>query len=104
MRLDQLFWNLKLLLRFDITRFRIFEITDIKWCIMQFMTHYFDLESCVLDVKSDSQQNLRPDSDPARRTCSGKNSFVKNECQDLEKIKIMYLKLSKTSFVGSVAN
>ena len=46
---------------------------------MQFMTHYFDLEFCFLDIKSDSQQNLRPDSDPARRTCSGKSSFDENE-------------------------
>ena len=75
-------------------------ISGSLWCIMQFMTHYFDLESCFLDIKSDSQQNLRPDSDPARRTCSGKNSFIKNECQDLEKIEFMYLKLFKTSFVG----
>ena len=72
--------------------------------LIQFMTHNSDLESSFWDIKSDSQQNLRPDSDPARRTCSGKNSFDKNELQDLEKIKIMYLKLSKTSFVGSVAN
>ena len=55
---------------------------------MQFMTHHFDLEFYFLDIKSDSQQNLRPDSDPARRTYSGKNSFVKNELQDLEKIEI----------------
>ena len=71
---------------------------------MQFMTHYFDLESRFLDIKSDSQQNLRPDSDPARRTCSGKNSFDENELQDLEKIEFMYLKISKTYCVGSVAN
>ena len=71
---------------------------------MQFMIHYFDLDSCFLDIKSDSQQNLKPDSDPARRTCSGKNSFVKNELQDLEKIEFMYVKIPNLSFVGSVAN
>ncbi len=71
---------------------------------MQFMTHNSDLESCFWDIENNSQQNLRPDSDLARRTCSVKNSFDKNELQDLEKNKIMYLKLSKTSFVGSVAN
>ena len=68
------------------------------------MTHNFDLELCFLDIKSDSQQNLRPDSDPARRTCSGKNSFVKNELQDLEKIEFMYVKIPNLSFVGSGAN
>ena len=71
---------------------------------MQFMTHNSDLELCFLDIKNDSQQNLRPDSDPARRTCSGKHSFDENECQDLEKNKIIYLELLKTSFVGSVAS
>ena len=71
---------------------------------MQFMTHYFDLESCFLNIKSDSQQNLRPDSYLACRTCSGKNSFDENELQDLEKIEFMYLKIFKTSFVGSGAN
>ena len=71
---------------------------------MKFMTPQVDIAWYVLDIKSDSQQNLRPDSDPACRTCSGKNIFDQNECQDLEKIKIMYLKLFKTSFVGSVAN
>ena len=34
----------------------------------------------------------------------GKIVSSKTKLQDLEKIKIMYLKLSKTSFVGSVAN
>ncbi len=71
---------------------------------MRFMTHQADLDPCFLDIKSDSQSNPTPDSNPERRTCSGKTYFVKNECQDLEKIKIMYLKLFKTSFVGSVAN
>ena len=99
-----IFRNLELLIQFDITRLRIVRITYIKWYIMQFMTHQADLGWYFLDIRSYSQQNLRPDSDPAYRTCSGKNSFDKNELQDLEKIKIMYLKLSKTSFVGSVAN
>ena len=71
---------------------------------MQFMTLISDLELCFFDIKSDSQPHSTSDSDPARRTCSGKNSFDENELQDLEKIKIMYLKLFKTSFVGSVAN
>ena len=100
MRIDVRFCNLELLMRFDITRLIIIGITDITWCILQFITHHSDLGLCFLNIKSDSQQNLRPDSDPARRTCSGKTCFVKNECQDLEKIKFMYLKLSKTSFVG----
>ena len=50
------------------------------------MTHNSDLDSCFSDIKSDSQQNLRPDSDPARRTCSEENIFDENECQDLENI------------------
>ena len=100
MRINALFWNLKLLLRFDITRLRSIGINDIKWCIIQFITHYLNLELYFLDIKSDSQQNLIPDSDPAHRTCSGKNSFDENELWNLEKIKFMYLKLFKTSFVG----
>ena len=67
---------------------------------MQFMTRQADLEFCLLDVKSDRQPNSTPDSDPGRRTCSGKICFVENELQDLEKNKFMYLKLFKTSFVG----
>ena len=67
---------------------------------MQFMTHHEDLGLCFLDIKNDSESNTTPDPDQGRRTCSGKICFVKNECQDLEKIKFMYLKFSKTSFVG----
>ena len=54
--------------------------------------------------QSDSQQNLRADSDPARRTCSGKHSFDENELQDLEKIEFMYVEIINLSFDGSGAN
>ena len=67
---------------------------------MQFMTHQADLGWYFLDIRSYSQQNLRPDSDPAYRTCSGKNNFAKNELQDLEKIEFMYVEIPNLSFVG----
>ena len=56
---------------------------------MQFMTHQADLVWCFLDIKSDSQQNLKPDLDPARRTFSGKNNCEENECKDLDKIEFI---------------
>ena len=104
MRLDELFWNPKSLLRFDVTRLRIIGITNIKCCIIQFMTHQADLGLCFSDIKSDSQPNPTPYSNPGRRTCSEKTCFVKNECRDLEKIEFMYVKIPNLSFVGPGAN
>ena len=38
-------------------------------------------------------------SNPTRRTCFVKNSFDKNELQDLEKIEFLYIKIPNLSFV-----
>ena len=68
------------------------------------MTHQADLGWSFLDIKSDSQQNLKPDSDPACRNCSGKNSFDENELRDLEKIEFMYVEIPNFSFGGLSPN
>ena len=49
----------------------------------------FDIERYFSDLQSDRNPKWRPDSDPARRACYGKNSQTQNLCVGFYKIKIL---------------
>ena len=56
------------------------------------------LEFCFLDIKSDSQSNLTPDSDPVHRTCSGKTCFVKKRMSGSRENQIYVHKIIQNLF------